>query len=239
METIQINEVFGPTIQGEGKSAGREVSFVRTAQCNLQCVWCDTPYTWNWIGTNFEHVSNQKFDKKDEVHYMSADQIFGRLQELGPKSIVISGGEPLIQHRQLTFLLEMLKVDNYWVEVETNGTVYPNERFLELVDQINCSPKLANSKNTAIKREKPEVLFKLAQHPKVNFKFVVSSANDVEEIQYFVRTYKMKEVYLMPLGMTVPELNKTTNLTKIICEHQGFHFSDRIHITKLGGGRGV
>ena len=38
--------IFG-TIQGEGKSMGEPVVFLRTHICNLRCTWCDTPYTWN------------------------------------------------------------------------------------------------------------------------------------------------------------------------------------------------
>ena len=39
---LRVNEIFGPTIQGEGKSAGREVKFLRLSGCNLACTWCDT-----------------------------------------------------------------------------------------------------------------------------------------------------------------------------------------------------
>ena len=60
-------EVFA-SIQGEGRNQGLFSVFVRTSLCNLHCVWCDTDYTWNWIGTRFAHVRDSepgysKFDQ--------------------------------------------------------------------------------------------------------------------------------------------------------------------------------
>lgn len=41
---LLVSEVFGPTVQGEGKHCGRIAAFVRLGGCNLHCRWCDTPY---------------------------------------------------------------------------------------------------------------------------------------------------------------------------------------------------
>ena len=43
--TLVVAEVFGPTVQGEGPSAGRRASFIRLGGCNLHCDWCDTKFT--------------------------------------------------------------------------------------------------------------------------------------------------------------------------------------------------
>ncbi len=237
---LKINEIFGPTIQGEGKSSGLEVTFIRTSLCNLHCVWCDTPYTWNWKDTNFEHVNNVKYDKRNEVHLMTEGEILDRVYAIGIKNIVLSGGEPLLQQKQLLPLLKSLKKSGYWIEVETNGAVMPSMDFLEVIDQVNCSPKLANSNNSRRLRERKDVLTALAQSPKVNFKFVVSSAiADVQEIIHLTETYKMKEVYIMPLGMIETELLETRDYAKNLSQIYGFHYTDRLHITLLGGGRGV
>lgn len=236
---LKINEIFGPTIQGEGKSAGKEVSFVRTSMCNLQCIWCDTPYTWNWIGTLYQHNDSKKYSPAEEIHLMDIETIVSKVEQIGIKAVVISGGEPLIQYKRMVPLLQRLKELNYWIEVETNGTIFPKGDFMELVDQINCSPKLSNSGNGRIQREHGACLTSLALSPKVNFKFVVASRGDIGEILYLVNQYKMKEVYLMPLGINKEELAKTIELTQRLCAQHKFHFSDRIHITQLGGGRGV
>ena len=39
---IRVNEIFGPTIQGEGALIGQPTIFVRTGGCDYRCSWCDT-----------------------------------------------------------------------------------------------------------------------------------------------------------------------------------------------------
>ena len=235
---MKINEIFGPTIQGEGRSAGKAVMFIRLSGCNLHCIWCDTPYTWNWKGTPFLHA--KKFEKELETHEMFIAEIIDKLQELSDiKAVVISGGEPLLQQKELTQLISFLKSKGYWVEVETNGTMAPEPEFLRVIDQINCSPKLANSDNEYKLRRRPIALKALSECGKANFKFVVTCDEDIEEILHLVTTYDMSEVWLMPEGMTKEQLAKHEEMTKVLCEKHGFNYSPRIHITQLGGGRGV
>lgn len=232
---MRISDIFGPTFQGEGKSIGKRVMFVRLSGCNLHCVWCDTPYTWNWMGTKFAHPN--KFVREYEVHELPVEHIVGQLNQSGVKSVVISGGEPLLQQRELTSLLIALKIRRYWVEVETNGTVVPSTTITTLVDQFNCSPKLSNSGDDHSLRIKPFVLSNLAVNGKTNFKFVISRDEDIAEILILVHEYQMKEVYLMPEGTTKEALQNKTAVVKELCREYGFKFSPRIHITQLGGGR--
>lgn len=239
---LGVNEIFGPTIQGEGKSAGREVLFLRLAGCNLACSYCDTPFAWNWEGTKFVHPD--KYDPKKEIHTMSVEQIITELKKLSPevRALVITGGEPMLQQKQLTEFLEILKVDDkWWVEIETNGTISPTDEFLQLIDQINCSPKMSNSgpDNTLEKREKPEALRKLVQTPKTYFKFVVRNEADVDEVFEMVEKYQMKQVYLMPEGRTRDEQLKWQAQVKRIAENCGFQFSPRLHILRWGTRRAV
>lgn len=235
---MRINEIFGPTIQGEGKSAGKEVMFVRLAQCNLHCIWCDTPYTWNWLGTPFAHPD--KFDKEKEIHEMCSDHIFRVLIGLSPlQAVVISGGEPLLQQKELVVLLRMLRRANYWIELETNGTIEPTSEVMSLVNQFNCSPKLANSQDPLRLRERPNVLETLSGSERTTFKFVVSSENDIDEILGYVLRYNMQDVYLMPEGRTREELEKHTELTKKLCSANSFKFTQRLHIIKFGTKRAV
>lgn len=239
---MKVNEIFGPTIQGEGKSAGKEVLFLRLSTCNLHCIWCDTPYTWNWTGTKHSHP--KKFDYKSEVWEMDNVHIYHKLEELGKgrvKALVISGGEPLLQQINLLPLLEVLHLKGWWIEIETNGTIAPLPDVLKFVNQINCSPKLSNSMDEKKFRVRPTALNVLSASEKVYFKFVVSSENDVPEIQEYVQTYRMvpSRVYLMPLGMTRDELLLTREKTKALAETHGYNFSDRLHVIKFGGIRAV
>jgi len=63
------------TLQGEGASTGIPAIFIRLSQCNLQCTWCDTPYTWNWEGTSWETTTGEKFKKEDVIVDYSTDQL--------------------------------------------------------------------------------------------------------------------------------------------------------------------
>jgi len=226
---MKINEIFGPTVQGEGKSVGRAVMFLRLALCNLRCVWCDTKYTWDW-----EH-----HDRTKEVHEMGVSEVFAQLEASGMKSVVVSGGEPLLQQKELVILFRMLKASGWWIEVETNGTMSPTPEIFELVDQFNCSPKLSNSGDSRKIRVRHVSLSNLSQSSKVWFKFVIASEQDLEEVQEYVNTYGLTQVFLMPLGKTREELDQTRTMTQELCARFGFQFSDRLHVIEFGGIRGV
>jgi len=238
---LYVNEVYGPVKQGEGKSAGLDVMFIRLGGCNLACVWCDTPYTWNWIGTKFVHP--EKFDPRKEVHGMSAEEVFAKLVELSPttKSVVISGGEPLLQQNALVSLVTILRQNGYWVEVETNGTQVPKGGFIALVNQFNCSPKLANSgpDNPLAKREIPLALQTLAGLPITTFKFVITSDEDLREVTALTQKYSMRNVFLMPEGRTKEEQLRNQDGVRKLCQDYGFNFSPRLHVLEFGNKRGV
>lgn len=243
---LKVNEIFGPTIQGEGKSTGKEVIFLRLSQCNLHCVWCDTPYTWNWEGTPFKHP--EKYSRQKEEKEMSCDEVFDQIHNLAyfnrsvnnpVKAVVISGGEPMLQQKQLGPLLAKFKRFGYWVEVETNGTVRPYEEFLCAVDQINCSPKLSNSGDSQNLREKGQALLPLSKSGKTNFKFVISTQQDVDEAVALVKKYDMKDVYLMSEGRTVPELSAGEPFVLNAARVHRLRYTQRLHIIKWGPKRGV
>lgn len=237
---LKVNEVFGPTIQGEGKSAGKRVVFLRLALCNLSCIWCDTPYTWNFVGSKFAHPDKYQVGK--EVHLLPLNEIVTLLESVAGqwvKSVVISGGEPLIQQRDLVPLLQVLRNKGWWIEIETNGTIIPQVDLEKLVDQFNCSPKLSNSLVPKEQRIRHQALDALAKNPKTTFKFVIGNDNDANEVMDLVQTYGMNQVYLMPLGKYVDELAITREPTKALAEKLGLNFSDRLHVTMFGGKRAV
>lgn len=234
---IKVNEIFGPTIQGEGKSGGLNVAFVRLSGCNLHCIWCDTPHTWNWVGTDFAHPD--KYVKEEEEHLMDELDIFQQIVNTRARAVVISGGEPFIQQKQLIPLLKILKAEGYWVEVETNGTVLPREEFMNLVDQVNCSPKLANALDPEKLRHKPQALTPLAKHSKVNFKFVIQTEEDLTEVLGLIERYGMQEVRLMPECRTREELVDKEPWLRKVCEERGFIYCTRLSIMMSGTKRGV
>ncbi len=247
MSRLIVNEVYGPVRQGEGKSAGEWCAFLRLTNCNLRCVWCDSAYTWNWTGTKFKHPD--KYDKKSETHQMISDDIISELEGIRQTAIikdgidfrrvVITGGEPMLQQKALIDLLQTLKHRGWFVEIETNGTITPIPEFLMLIDQINCSPKLANCGDPPERRTIPDALIALSYSPKTNFKFVVGSHDDMEEINELVTMFDMRDVRLMPMARTKQEIDTMRPLVIDWAALHGYTYSPRFHVEEHGDTRGV
>lgn len=234
---LLVNEIFGPTIQGEGLSVGMPCMFLRLVMCNLSCSWCDTPYTWNWAGTSFKHPD--KYQREDEVHKMQVNEILDKLEAGNVKALVISGGEPMLQQRRLIPIVSELHYKGWWIEIETNGTLAPDPKFICFIDQVNCSPKLENSGDSRVRRIKEKALCELSACGKTIFKFVVGSKSDMDEINDLVKTFGMKNVWLMPQARTKEELDKNYSA---VCEwgkEFNYNVSSRRHIELWGSKRAV
>src|ERR1700727_364811 len=133
-------EVFRPVFQGEGIAAGRFCMFVRFAECNQHCTWCDTPQTWSYTRSKAaQHNQGRVYDKRLEVNEMSVDEILADLRAMreDPCIVVISGGEPLLQSAGLEELVAALWSAGYVVHIETAGTIMPTDWQRKYVDVWN------------------------------------------------------------------------------------------------------
>ena len=173
--TLVVSEVFGPTIQGEGPSAGRPAGFVRLGRCNLACDWCDSAYTWDW----------ERYDPAEELRTVEVAGIIEQLDAMGVGMVVVTGGEPLLQQRHLPPLLRGIKDRGWRVEVETSGTIAPH-LGPELVDQFNVSPKLAHSGNRQARPYRPDVLRSFQDGGRAVFMFVAQTPADLVEVDSMV-----------------------------------------------------
>ena len=219
------------SIQGEGVNIGVPAVFLRLALCNLQCVWCDTKYTWDW-----DHYEYEK-----EVRDMSPPAVEEEITRFGCSHLVITGGEPLMQARQMVPLVQSLKNLDYFIEVETNGTLIPPQEFSSLVDQWNVSPKLANSANSVKRREVPRALNYFVGLPNAYFKYVVEKPDDIDEIVSLNSTYGIASAstLLMPQAVDSAELLQKSGWMVERCQETGFRFSTRLHVLLWGAKRGV
>lgn len=234
------------SIQGEGKSMGKPAIFIRLSLCNLHCTWCDTDYTWNWKSTPFTHDNDKiegytKYDKDEWILDTDTNHIINEVKKFPCKRIIITGGEPLMQQKELVDLLTRLKTDGYFIEIETNGTLAIKADLYDLIDQINVSPKLSNSNNELKLRIKKSALSQFSNSSKSTFKFVVDTPQDLEEIEKIITEYSIpsNKVYLMPQGTKSEILKKKQHWLIDICKEKGFNFSDRLHIHLYGDKRGV
>lgn len=236
METLLLSrmgegepEIFA-SIQGEGLSAGLPSTFVRLALCNLRCAWCDTAYTWDW----------ERYDRAAQTMPLAIESVLEIVRAKAPRNVVVTGGEPLLQRRQLLPFLSALAGEGYRIEVETNGTVAPGE-LTGLVDQWNVSPKLAHSGNAGLGRCEPAALRAFAACERANFKFVVQQPSDVDEVEHLAREYAIApaRILLMPEGRTAAELAARSGWVAEACAERGYRFTSRLHILIWGDKRGV
>lgn len=222
-------EIFR-SIQGEGVSAGTPSVFLRLATCNLSCAWCDTKYTWDW----------RSYDYDGEVMALPRDEVEERVLAFGLTHLVITGGEPLLQQRELAPLATSLARRGFYCEVETNGTLSPQSEMMSAISQWNVSPKTSNSGNLRDRREIPRALSAFQKLDNAYFKFVVVGPADVDEVCRLADSYGIppQRVVLMPEGVTAGVIQERGAWVADACVRLGFRFSTRLHILLWGDRRG-
>jgi 7-carboxy-7-deazaguanine synthase len=112
-----ITEIYR-SLQGESSFAGLPCTFVRLAGCNLRCAWCDSEYTF---------YGGER---------MTLDEVEAAVRRLAPTGLVeITGGEPMLQERELLPFMERLLAAGYTLLLETSGE-RPLERVPRAVRKI-------------------------------------------------------------------------------------------------------
>ena len=103
-QSMQITEIF-KSIQGESSYAGLPCVFVRLTGCNLRCDWCDSEYTF---------TGGRK---------MSLEEVQAEVERLSPNGglVEVTGGEPMLQEREVIPLMEKLLNSGFNVLLETSG----------------------------------------------------------------------------------------------------------------------
>lgn len=235
-------EVFY-SLQGEGPHVGHPRVFVRTSGCNLSCNWCDTPYTWNFEGTDFEHEDRTKFNRNREQVSLGVGELAAILQKFSCDDLVLTGGEPLLQQAALHALVQELRFRGRKprVDVETNGALLPTVEFDTMVRTYVVSPKLSNSGVRASLRIRDEALAFFAKSQKAFFKFVVSQREDLSEVRALRTALQLDgaRCLLMPAARNEAELSERAHEVAAWSAELAVAYSDRLHLRLYGSGRGV
>jgi len=229
--TLLVNEVF-KSLQGEGKSIGYPVTFIRTWGCSLGCKNCDSRYSWDMTGSL---SANEKNKMTYEDFIQALKNAGGNLRHW-----VITGGEPLLQQNIICGFVDRFTADygyKPFIEWETNGTIKPLENTDLITDQYNVSPKLScmlsgKKQETFTQRIKEDAMRFFAKNDKAYFKIVVASEQDlieIDEIEKFIKIDKEK-IWLMPMGMYKKELDKVSPWLFNYCVARHYKFSPRLHI---------
>jgi 7-carboxy-7-deazaguanine synthase len=228
-----ISEIFY-SIQGEGELTGVPSVFVRTSGCNLRCNWCDTMYA-SW---------------EPEGKQMSLAEILTEVDSHPAQHCVLTGGEPMIA-KGIHELAHALRGRGKHITVETAATIAPDDIACDLA---SLSPKLSNSvpddrlpdtwrqKHEQLRRQ-PEIIQQWLDHYPYQLKFVVTSAEDYEEIQSLLSQVSRKippaKVLLMPEGTSTTVIRGRDETLLDLCKRHGFRYCNRLHVELFGHTRGT
>jgi len=155
--SVQISEIY-KSLQGESTHAGLACVFVRLTGCNLRCSWCDSEFS-------FQGGSK-----------MSLQDVLSEVARLSPMGglVEITGGEPMLQEREVIPLMEQLLEADYQVLLETSGERILSrvpKQVIKIVD-VKC-PHSGEPDTFALENLK-------ALHPHDELKFVLSDRADYE-----------------------------------------------------------
>ena len=197
---------------------------------------CDSTSQWLWRGEDkeFQYLIDRW---KEEGVYDDINH--------GTVHVIWTGGEPTIKGHQEA----IVNFNNYWSnvvsygtnshefssfqEIETNGTIVIDLPLFNILDQINCSPKLSNSGMTAKQRIVPEAIERIKQHKNYQFKFVISTEDDVLELfRDFVEPFNipLKNIVCMPGLDDASNFEERTRFVMEMAKKYRFRGLTRLHI---------
>jgi len=181
------------SVQGESSFAGLPCIFVRLAGCNLRCAWCDSEYTF---------TGGKPFTE---------DEIVAQIEALGPcRLIEFTGGEPMLQAKELLPLMQRLLAEGYTLMVETSGERPLAEVPVAVHKIVDVKCPGAGAAANSFRMENLDALSKNDE-----VKFVVSSREDYEFAREFIRQNELNKraggVLLSPAFQKTPSPQRTAD----------------------------
>lgn len=163
------------TIQGEGRYSGTAAYFLRIGGCDVGCHWCDVKESWD---ANLHPPTR-------------IDDMLKQIQLSPVKTVVITGGEPLMWNMEP--LTKLLQSEGYNIHIETSGAYPLTGHF----DWICLSPKKNNPPQKAIIPMANEL--KVIIHNMNDFEWAEKfSTQSSPSCQLFLQAEWSKEKEMMP-----------------------------------------
>lgn len=221
-QKLEDGEIFKGDLEQEGKAS-----------------WtCDSTSQWLWRG-----------EEKDFQYLIDRWKEEGVYEDIlnGTIHIIWTGGEPTMKFHQEA----ICNFRRYWSdwefkqpgpedpafpfdEIETNGTIYIEPSLFSILSQINCSPKLSNSGMEEKKRIVPEAIKRIMEHYNYQFKFVISSEDDIKEMfRDFIEPFNipLKNVVCMPGMDSQEQFHERTQWCLEMAKKYRFRGLTRLHIS--------
>lgn len=249
---LPINEIFGPTLQGEGPDIGKACVFVRVHSCPVQCPGCDTAYTWN---------------KTERGKMMTGFEIYEQARKLlidgdaNASGLVLSGGEPLTFYDNPA-MSEFLTLPFAWRSVETSGylpkvpSITKLAWFFHSFDTFCVSPKItpclhgiqSDDELTFLLPEFRRLQMKRTSPGNLVFKFVARDEDDIIAIRKLDNKMNLSfgswdsarvPIYLMPYGNHREEIFRNIERLMPYAQKYGYIVTPRLHSLLWGATRGV
>jgi len=194
---MRLIEIFY-SMQGEGPAMGRPATFVRLAGCNLRCQGCDT-----------EDRPCRELSVPDVQESIQGNRV------------VITGGEPTLQMRELSELISLLHGQGKEIHIETNGTNPIPEEILEKIHCAVVSPKRGSDLHLDF----------WAGKKNVHLKFVLGKAPwcwTSELLEQLVPALENERIWIMAYGtdQDMPGARVAWDLALSL----DVNYSDRLHI---------
>ncbi len=158
--SLLVKEIYR-SIQGESSFAGWPCSFVRTAGCDIRCVYCDEEHAFRG------------------GERLSLDEVVKRVEGLGVKLVEITGGEPLLQ-RGVPDLARRLLDSGYEVLVESGG----HRDITELDPRVRLILDVKTPGSGMVEHNHLENLARLRERDEL--KFVLCDRSDYEWARAFL-----------------------------------------------------
>lgn len=181
------------SVQGESSFAGLPCIFVRLAGCNLRCAWCDSEYTF---------TGGKPFTE---------DEIIAQIEALAPcRLIEFTGGEPMLQVKELLPLMQRLLAQNYTLMIETSGERPLSEvpKAVHKIVDVKCPGAGAAANSFRLENL-------TALTPSDEVKFVISNREDYDFARDFIRQHDLNSkaggILLSPAFVQTPSPQRTAD----------------------------
>jgi 7-carboxy-7-deazaguanine synthase len=194
---MQITEIY-KSLQGESSWAGLPCVFVRLTACNLRCTWCDSEYTFRGgVRMSVAQVEAEIMRLSGITRHCTPDPSglkparddanfeVKRTAGYYLPLVEITGGEPMLQEREVVPLMQRLLDSGYTVLLETSGERPLGKVPSQVVKIVDVKCPHSGAPNTF----RMENLQALGARDEV--KFVLSDRTDYDFARTFISEHEL------------------------------------------------